>query len=276
MDADGIWNAAGKTDISYPPEANDLLFYIEDRSFWFRHRNNCIISAVEAFPPDRNGFFIDIGGGNGFVSRALIDAGFATVLLEPGRTGALNAKKRGVRDVICATTETAQIRKKSVAAVGLFDVLEHFKEDAAFLQSIHSLLKPDGKLFLTVPAYPLLWSEEDVNAGHFRRYTRKSIGALLEQAGFAILYSSCFFRLLPVPIFLLRTIPFLLGIKKRLKPEEKMARDHAAQKVSGPGLLNRMLSSEAETIRRKKTMRFGGSCIIVAKRAREKTSGTIE
>jgi hypothetical protein len=263
---DGIWYAPGEKEISYPAEANKQCFSIEDNSFWFRHRNNCIVSAVKTFPPDRNGFFIDIGGGNGFVSRALIDAGITTVLLEPGRTGALNAIKRGISDVICATVETAQIRKNSVAAIGLFDVLEHFKEDAAFLELMHSLLTPQGKLFITIPAYPFLWSDEDVYAGHFRRYTIKSISTIVEQAGFEILYSSYFFRFLPVPIFLFRTLPFRSGINKRIKTEEDITRVHSAPKGFISSLLNRMLSLEVSAIGRKKTLRFGGSCIIVATR----------
>ena len=37
--------------ISYPEEGNEACFEIEDQSFWFRHRNNCIRELVMNFPP---------------------------------------------------------------------------------------------------------------------------------------------------------------------------------------------------------------------------------
>jgi len=51
----------------------------------------------------------------------------------------------------------------------------------------------------------LLWSNEDVHAGHYRRYT-KSMSNILKEAGFRIEFSSYIFSILPFPIFLLRSI----------------------------------------------------------------------
>jgi hypothetical protein len=47
--------------------------FITCRSFWFLHRNRCIVSLVRRFAPD--GRFLDIGGGNGYVARGLVAAG---------------------------------------------------------------------------------------------------------------------------------------------------------------------------------------------------------
>ena len=74
--------AKSKPKISYPDEANEMCFRIEENSFWFRHRNNCIIEVVKQFPP--KGIFFDIGGGNGFVAKELEKNGIETVLVEPG------------------------------------------------------------------------------------------------------------------------------------------------------------------------------------------------
>ena len=100
----GIWRAETDTagPISYPAHQNDACFRLEDRSFWFTHRNKCVIAAVRRFPPD--GFILDVGGGNGFVARGLIDAGYDTALLEPGGDGARNARQsRQLPTVINAT-----------------------------------------------------------------------------------------------------------------------------------------------------------------------------
>ena len=92
-----------------------------------------------------------------------------------GKTGAQNAKQRGIEHVIQGTTVNARIAAGSLGAIGLFDVVEHIENDMVFCQDMRELLAPNGLAFITVPAYRWLWSEEDVIAGHFRRHTLSSI-----------------------------------------------------------------------------------------------------
>ena len=172
---EGIYYADSTETISYPDEYNDLCFEVEEHSFWFRHRNNCIIEMIKNFRPPTDGPIFDVGGGNGFVTKGLMDAGLEVVLVEPGPTGASNAKKRGVPHVICATTHTAQFKPGSIPAIGVFDVVEHIEDDIAFLKHLWELLVPGGMLYLTVPAYQFLWSQEDMEGGHFRRYTLSNL-----------------------------------------------------------------------------------------------------
>lgn len=262
---DGIWYSAETENISYPSEGSDTCFAIEESSFWFRHRNNCIKSIVKSFPPKNNETIFDIGGGNGFVALGLSSYGFNVALVEPGATGASNAKKRGVSDVICATTSTAQFKQRSLPAVGLFDVIEHIEDDLNFLKSVGSLIKKGGRLYVTVPSYWCLWSEDDVTAGHFRRYTVSSISNVLQLAGFQVEFSSYIFRVLPLPIFLFRTIPYKLGFPKSEKNGSTMTRDHEIKSRVLGRILNVILKSEIDNLNKKKSMSFGGSCLIVAK-----------
>lgn len=46
---DGIYYAAESGVISYPEEGNEACFELEDRSFWFRHRNARITHFPHAF-----------------------------------------------------------------------------------------------------------------------------------------------------------------------------------------------------------------------------------
>jgi len=104
---DGVWYSSEEEALSYPADCNECCFSLEDQSFWFKHRNACITEVVTAFPPSDNVPIFDIGGGNGFVSLGFAKAGFDVVLVESGRFGAANAKKRGLANVICATAQTA-------------------------------------------------------------------------------------------------------------------------------------------------------------------------
>ena len=262
---DGIWYSTDTESISYPSEGNVSCFAVEESSFWFRHRNNCIASIVKSYPPENDGTIFDIGGGNGFVSLGLANSGFNVALVEPGTVGASNAKKRGIADVICAITITAKFKQHSLPAVGLFDIIEHIEDELAFLKSFRDLMKKNGRLYVTVPSYPFLWSAQDVFAGHFRRYTLDDISNVLHLAGFQVEFSSYIFRILPVPVFLLRTLPYKLGLSKTERNPSTISRDHAANDGVVVSILNSILQKEIDNLNNKKAMSFGGSCLIVAK-----------
>jgi SAM-dependent methyltransferase len=67
------------------------------------------------------------------------------------------------------------------------NVLEHISEHEAELKLYARLLrKRRGYLCLFVPARPEIYSPIDKDFGHFRRYRRKELQQLLQQAGFEI------------------------------------------------------------------------------------------
>lgn len=208
---DGVWSPGAISEISYPDDGNEVCFQVEESSYWFKHRNDCIVELVRRHQP--GGTIYDIGGGNGFVSKALQDAGWEVALVEPG-SGAENARRRGVERVVRATLEDALFEPGSFPAACAFDVIEHIEDDLSFLEEIHNLLEPGGMLYLTVPAYEWLWSQEDINAGHFRRYDLERLESVLGEAGFEPTYSSAFFGWLVSPLFLVRSLPYRFGGKK--------------------------------------------------------------
>lgn len=175
---DGIWMASQKSSVSYPEDGNESCFLLEDSSFWFQHRNECILAVVKQ--SSTTGPILDIGGGNGYVTRRLIDEGIQTILLEPGIIGVYNAKRqRHVPQIIFSTLENACFEKNSIPGVCLFDVLEHIKDDRAFVEHLYVLLSPGGLLYMTMPAHNWLWSLSDVRAGHYRRYNEAMLVNLL-------------------------------------------------------------------------------------------------
>src|ERR1035438_2021864 len=146
---DGVWTTRSVSPVSYPESGNDLCFAVEDTSFWFRHRNACIVEAARLLPPP--GTLFDIGGGNGFVARALQDEGWEVVLVEPGPRGTDNAMRRGIRHVVRAAFDDARFLPGTIPAMGLFDVIEHIEEEQRFLASLERCLIPGGRIYLTVP-----------------------------------------------------------------------------------------------------------------------------
>jgi len=258
---DGLWVSKNHSAVSYPEAGMDFTYQLEEQSYWFIHRNNCITALIDRFHPQ--GVFFDIGGGNGFVSQALQRMGIQTVLVEPDPAGSQHALERGLRPVICATLDDAGFIAGSMDAVGLFDVLEHIEDDGAFLQKIHHLVKPGGRLFITVPAYTLLWSIDDVSAGHFRRYGLKDLCQRLKMAGFEIDFATYIFFLLPLPIALFRAIPSRLGWRKEIELNNPAIKN---EYVSSSSLLQTLLSLELPWLKRLKSIPAGGSCLVAASR----------
>ena len=259
-DDDGIWRAGAKEAISYLEGDNDACFEFEDKSFWFAHRGECIRSVVSQFPPP--GTIYDIGGGNGFVTRTFLNAGFDAVLVEPGEGGVRNASARGIPTVVCATLATAQFRAESLPAAGVFDVLEHIEDDAAFLRELHRCLAPGGRLYITVPAYSWLWSDDDITAGHFRRHTIAGMRERLAATGFETIYATYIFSLLPIPIFVWRSLRSLFG--RRTLPRKDYAGQHQPR---ARGLADRIWAAELRRLSRGRTVPFGSSCLLVAEKS---------
>lgn len=75
---------------------------------------------------------------------------------------------------------------------GMFDsivclnTLEHIVKDELVLDNFHSILKPSGKLIISVPACKFLFNSIDVTLGHVRRYNKKELSLKLSMHGFAV------------------------------------------------------------------------------------------
>lgn len=262
----GIWYAGSSESVSYPGTGHDACLEVEEDSFWFRHRNQCILAAVRRFHQAERGAIFDVGAGNGFVARALADAGWAVVAVEPGPAGARHACERGLVNVVCGTTQTCGFTPASIPAIGVFDVVEHVQRDVEFMVHLSELLQPGGHLFLTVPAHAALWSVEDVAAGHWRRYDRHAIRTLVLKAGLELVYVGYIFRWLPAPIAMLRALPWRLGLSRDAAKPAAAKAQHAVGTPRLARLLEAAFASEVTAVAEGREIGFGASLLAVARR----------
>jgi SAM-dependent methyltransferase len=248
--------------ISFPETGHDTLWQLEQVSFWYQHRNRCITSFAKEYCQDQS--FLDLGGGNGYVSKALQEAGINAVLLEPDMKGCLNARSRGVNNIIYSDLQNANLKKASMGAVGLFDVLEHIEDERKFLADIYPILSDSAYLFITVPAYEFLWSAEDEYMGHQRRYTCDQLAKLLSSSSYKIVYLTYYFQALILPIFLFRSLPSMLGIRKA--SVEMNVNEHKEK----PGLVGKaidyLLEREFKDMQKHRVLPFGASCFVIAQK----------
>ena len=216
---------------------------------------------IQRFPPEN--MIVDVGGGNGFITLGLNNAGFNAVLLEPSAKAAMNAYQRGVAQIICSTVDQAQFDPHSIPAIGIFDVLEHIEDDYSFIKKLREILTPEGKLYLTVPAFPCLWSLEDQYAEHFRRYQLKPLRAQLDKCGFVVDYATYLFSYLALPLFLVKVVPTRLGLAK-IYTHEQTRREHVVQSGFKKKILDRLHAREQKRIRKGYTIRLGTSIMMSA------------
>ncbi|MBA4791875.1 MAG: class I SAM-dependent methyltransferase [Rhizobiales bacterium] len=258
-----FWSAGDISDVSFPEGGLSMLGDVEEKSFWFIHRNRFIEGAVRRHPPA--GPIFDIGGGNGIVARHLAEAGFQSVVVEPDAVGAALAHRRGL-PVIAAAFQDMDIAPGALPAAGLFDVLEHIPEEEATLRGLAHAIRPGGRLYISVPAYDLLWADEDVHSGHCRRYTLGRLCRVVTEAGFRIDYASYLFAALVPLVLLLRTLPYRLGVKPT-HDEEKVARDHVLPGSFSGRMLQASLDFELTRAQRGGRIPVGSSCFVAATRA---------
>ncbi len=166
--------------------------------------------------------------------------------------------------MIQSSLEYAGFKSESIAAIGLFDVLEHIQDDAGFLRTLYGCLLPQGKLYVTVPAFSAFWSFDDQYAGHFRRYTTRSLRTTLQSGGFELMYLTYFFWLLVPAVFLFRSVPSRLRVRRSIS-EEITKREHATPDGRFGSILDPCLAVELRRIEKGKAMT---SCIAVAQKVR--------
>jgi SAM-dependent methyltransferase len=66
------------------------------------------------------------------------------------------------------------------------NVLEHIEDDVDTLKRLRTKLAPDGRIAVFVPAFNAIWTTLDDKVGHHRRYTKATLRARLEAAGYAV------------------------------------------------------------------------------------------
>jgi SAM-dependent methyltransferase len=208
-------NWSGSTT-TFSDDQSESLSDAGSSSWWYETRNKIIFGALSKLEPAS--CLWDIGSGPGVVSSYLSEMGIPCVAVEPSLGGVAASAERGVTSIV-SDLESLHLPSQSVGMIGLFDVLEHIEDRQHLLAEIGRVLTPTGKLIIAVPALQVLWSSADVSAGHFLRYSRRVMNRELKESGFQIQKSQYFFASLVLPLFLLRAIPFRLGVRQPVEDQ---------------------------------------------------------
>ena len=237
------------------------LVTLEEGNFWFGARNKLILWMLSRYSPEMKSF-LEIGCGTGFVIAAISKRFPHARLLgsEYLQEGLVFARQR-LPEVEFLQMDARRIAYQSeFDTIGAFDVLEHIKEDDVILQQLYQALKPGGIVCITVPQHRWLWSAVDEYACHVRRYTANELHEKIRTAGFEIIRSTSFVRLLLPAMYLSRL----------LKQKKMDVRVDAMSELRINLILNKLfawlLNVELLLIRSGMTLPVGGSRLTVARK----------
>ena len=140
------------------------------------------MDQVIAAKPAHAAKIADLGAGRGTFAEMLRARGLKVCCVEPDPENQTSLRRLGFR--VEAAMEEHE--PESLDYVYTLNVLEHVPDDEALVRTVFSCLRGGGRLFIFVPAFPVLWSRLDDYVEHQRRYRRAPMVAMLRRAGFIL------------------------------------------------------------------------------------------
>jgi SAM-dependent methyltransferase len=178
---------------------------VEDRHWWYRGRRTVIEGVVAGLRLPARARILDAGCGSGRNMIELARHGTVTGV-ELSETSVSLARERHAGEVVAGSVLEMPFPADSFDLAVSLDVIEHLEDDLAALRELRRTVAPGGSLLITVPAYPWLWSGHDEINHHHRRYTRRSLQRVAEQAGWEQARTTYFNSLLLPAAIVLRVL----------------------------------------------------------------------
>lgn len=218
----------------------------EKEHWWFRARRNILRDQILALKLPDAATILEIGVGPGENLYSLYPENTNLLGIEPDPNLIKVARARGAVPVFQATAEQlpAEIPKNSCNAITMFDILEHTEDDVFVLKQVKEKIKPGGLLILSVPAFMMLWGQQDEINLHYRRYTRKNLRKALKEAGFE-LERTTYFNTILFPLVAL----FRIANRLFTKQSKESKSDFAYSLGIGDTLLFLLFASEQWLLR---------------------------
>lgn len=153
---------------------------VANRHPWELSRTKCTLNEFARYLGHVNGaaVYANIGAGDLYFDR---------VLLKRYKNHQVHAVDIAYEDL---ESEDERINKyhffeeipqKKMDYAIMMDSLEYMEDDILFVKKISKEIKSGGYFFFTLPAFPFLFSDYDINIKNLRRYSRKSFNSILKE-----------------------------------------------------------------------------------------------
>jgi SAM-dependent methyltransferase len=162
--------------------------------WWWRAREVAILEQIRqlGFLPDGSQTMLDVGCGDGLLFDCLEP--FGLVCGVEGDATTLDENGRWRHRIFQQPFDESFLPEVRFDLILMLDLLEHLPDPERALRHARRLLKPGGRLLMTVPAFNALWTTHDDLNHHFVRYDRRSFHRLAAAAGVTLEKCSYFFH----------------------------------------------------------------------------------
>ena len=151
--------------------------------------NRWIVDELDPYVGRR---VVDVGCGTGnilefFLDRDLViglDVGEEFVELAATRFAAHDNFRAEVADI--TDPSVGSLARDGIDTIICVNVLEHIADDVGALRNMAQILGEGGRVVLFVPALQALHGTMDEVDGHHRRYSKRTVRAAVQAAGFGI------------------------------------------------------------------------------------------
>lgn len=216
------------------PDAYTEMANIQATHWWFVARREILRGQITRLNLPASADILEVGSGTGanldllarFGNVVALEMSAEAIALAREHTGG-NGRRITMRQGRCP--EDLQGISQKFDLICLFDVLEHIEQDQTALAALARLLKPNGTLMVTVPAYAWMWGPHDVRLHHKRRYSTRVLSARCTKAGLSVSRMSHF-----------NTVLFPLAVLGRMF--EKLARRQNVSAATPPAAVNALLA----------------------------------
>lgn len=212
------------------PDEHRYMYEMESEHWWFVSRRDFILSLIR-FINKSYPVILDIGCGTGLNLSEFKNVGRAYGF-DISKDAVGFCHKRGTLNVVQASASDICFGEKVFDIVTLLDVMEHLPYQKAAFEEVRRVLKDNGKLIITVPAFKILWSQHDEALCHFRRYERSELIKELIESGYRIEKIGYFFFSSFLAVALIRII-------RKLRVSKNSC--HSDTTTAPPKLINRFL-----------------------------------
>lgn len=164
-------------------ETYDRMAEIDQDHWWFVARRRIIASLIERHRPKPGPMrILEVGAGTG--SNLELLKRYGTVdAIEPDDGARAFAEQRSGLSIKGGYLPHVPLDDGAYDLIVLLDVLEHIPGDVEALTYLRTKLAPGGRILVTVPGAPWMWSAHDVAHHHQRRYTGAQLRSVFGQAG---------------------------------------------------------------------------------------------
>lgn len=190
----------------------DRMAEIDGEHWWFTARRKIVSDLIKRrVDPPPAARILEVGCGTGSNIGLLKTFGEVDAIEPDDAARQLAASRSGIAVKGGLLPDGVDLQDGAYDLIVLLDVLEHIPDDQGALVALKTKLKAGGKLFMTVPAFPWLWSAHDLAHHHQRRYTASTLHAVLQASGYRVCYQSYFNTLLFPLIVAARAVGKMTG-----------------------------------------------------------------